>query len=203
MELDLEARLMGETLVINISLDPLNEDYIELNDLNKPFDLRRNQDDDLMPTIEEGKVIKEFRTRDEDLDTGIEDYPDKMVYKGDNVVGSLMNVPISVATFSVVTDFAVLEDMDAYRDKGMGDIIIGDITYARDGCSVTYGCTLRTSSPIIRWPPRVTLGRLLPHARGLGFKPRRGGFPSGAKNEWGLSSKAKVRVLHTGQLDVT
>nr|GFC32338.1 hypothetical protein [Tanacetum cinerariifolium] len=29
------------------------------------------------------------------------------------------------------------------------------------------------------------------HARGLGFKPRRGVFPSGAKNEWGLSHKAK------------
>nr|GEZ62844.1 hypothetical protein [Tanacetum cinerariifolium] len=54
-----------------------------------------------------------------------------------------------------------------------------------------------------RWPPRVTLGRLLPHARGLGFKPRRGGFPSGAKKEWGLSPQAKVRVLHTAQLDVT
>nr|GEU61642.1 hypothetical protein [Tanacetum cinerariifolium] len=54
-----------------------------------------------------------------------------------------------------------------------------------------------------KWPPRVTLGRLLPHARGIGFKPRRGGFPSGAKNEWGLSPKAKVRVLHTSQLDVT
>nr|GEW49415.1 putative reverse transcriptase domain, ribonuclease H-like domain, retroviral aspartyl protease [Tanacetum cinerariifolium] len=54
-----------------------------------------------------------------------------------------------------------------------------------------------------RWPPRVNLGRLLPHARGLGFKPRRGGFPSGAKKEWGLSPKAKVRVLHTAQLDVT
>nr|GEZ36490.1 hypothetical protein [Tanacetum cinerariifolium] len=39
--------------------------------------------------------------------------------------------------------------------------------------------------------------------RGLGFKPRRGGFPSGAKKEWGLSPKAKVRVLHTAQLDVT
>ncbi|GJY70525.1 probable phospholipid-transporting ATPase 4 [Tanacetum coccineum] len=36
-----------------------------------------------------------------------------------------------------------------------------------------------------------TLGRLLPHARGLGFKPRRGGFPSGLKKEWGLSPKAK------------
>nr|GEV89988.1 hypothetical protein [Tanacetum cinerariifolium] len=49
----------------------------------------------------------------------------------------------------------------------------------------------------------VTLGRLLPHARSLGFKPRRGGFPSGAKKEWGLSPKANVRVLHTAQLDVT
>ncbi|GKC31746.1 hypothetical protein Tco_1039040, partial [Tanacetum coccineum] len=46
---------------------------------------------------------------------------DKMVYKGDNVVGDLMNVPIFVGTFSVMTDFAVLEDMDAYRDEGMGD----------------------------------------------------------------------------------
>nr|GEV24935.1 hypothetical protein [Tanacetum cinerariifolium] len=54
-----------------------------------------------------------------------------------------------------------------------------------------------------RWPPRVTLGRLLPHARGLGFKPRREAFPSGAKKEWGLSPKVKVRVLHTAQLDVT
>nr|GFC44356.1 hypothetical protein [Tanacetum cinerariifolium] len=44
---------------------------------------------------------------------------------------------------------------------------------------------------------------LLPHARGLGFKPRRGGFPSGAKKEWGLSPKVKVQVLHIAQLDVT
>nr|GEY40520.1 hypothetical protein [Tanacetum cinerariifolium] len=56
---------------------------------------------------------------------------------------------------------------------------------------------------IVEWPPMVILGRLLPHARGLGFKPRRGGFPSGAKKEWGLSLKAKVRVLHTAQLNVT
>ncbi|GJU02297.1 hypothetical protein Tco_1112635 [Tanacetum coccineum] len=69
MELDLEARLMGETLVLNRSLDPFFEDYIELNDLNEPFELRRNQDDYLIPTIEEGEVIEEFRTRDEDLVT--------------------------------------------------------------------------------------------------------------------------------------
>ncbi|GJR56572.1 hypothetical protein Tco_1407093 [Tanacetum coccineum] len=59
MELDLEARLMGETLVLNRSLDPLYEDYIELNDLNEPLELRRDQVDNLMPTIEEGELIDE------------------------------------------------------------------------------------------------------------------------------------------------
>ncbi|GJS78762.1 hypothetical protein Tco_0728643 [Tanacetum coccineum] len=75
IELDLEARLMRETLVLNRSLDPFLEDYIELNYLNEPFERRRNQGDDLIPTIEKGEVIEEFRTRDEDLDTGIDDYP--------------------------------------------------------------------------------------------------------------------------------
>ncbi|GJX49801.1 putative reverse transcriptase domain-containing protein [Tanacetum coccineum] len=175
MEIDLEARLMGETLVLNRSLDPFLEDYIELNDLNEPFKIRINQGDDLMPTIEEGEVIEEFITWDEDLDIGIDDYPsycdndkmihldcahnlkfscmigfeftyvnfypllyvnvisrkfhnsimkNKMVYKGDKVVGALMNVPIFVGTFYVMTDFVVLEDMDAYHDEGMGDIIV-------------------------------------------------------------------------------
>nr|GEX34871.1 hypothetical protein [Tanacetum cinerariifolium] len=141
------------------------------------IELRRDQGDDLMPTIEEGKVIYEFRTRDVDLNNGINDYPsyydhdkkihidcahnlkfscmirfkfthvnffpllyvnvmskkfhnsitkDKMMYKGNNVVGALMNVPIFVGTFSVVTDFLVLEDMDAYRDEDMGDVIFGE-----------------------------------------------------------------------------
>ncbi|GKD12345.1 hypothetical protein Tco_1196752 [Tanacetum coccineum] len=168
---------MGETLVINRSLDPLNGDYIELNDLNELFELRSDQGDDLMHTIKEGEVIEEFKTRDDKLDTGIDDYPsyydydkkihidcaynlkfscmigfkfthanffpllyvnvmskefhnsimkDKMVYKGNNVVGALMNVPIFVGTFFIVTDFAVLEDMDAYRDEGMGDVIFGE-----------------------------------------------------------------------------
>ncbi|GKE52025.1 hypothetical protein Tco_1487181 [Tanacetum coccineum] len=104
MELDLEARLMGETLVLNRSLDPFLEDHIELNDLNKPIELRRNQGYDF--TIEEGKVIEKFRTRDEDLVTGINGYP-----------RALINVPIFVETFSVMTDFALLDDMDAYRDE--------------------------------------------------------------------------------------
>ncbi|GKA55744.1 hypothetical protein Tco_0754816 [Tanacetum coccineum] len=95
MELDLEARLMGENLVLNRSLDPFLEDYIELNDLNEPFELRRNQRDDLVPTIKEGEVIEEFRTRDDKLNVGIDDYP-------------------------------ILENMNDYRDEGMGDVIFGE-----------------------------------------------------------------------------
>ncbi|GJR16428.1 putative reverse transcriptase domain-containing protein [Tanacetum coccineum] len=167
---------VGEEKIIFKSVKPANS-IIKRAYLNEPFEHRRNQGDDLMPTIEEGEVIEEFRTRDENLDTRIDDYPsycdedkkihidcahnlkfscmigfefthanffpllyvnmmsrkfhnsimkNKMVYKGNNVVGALMNVPIFVGTFSVTTDFAVLEDMDAYRDNEMGDIIFGE-----------------------------------------------------------------------------
>nr|GEW67893.1 hypothetical protein [Tanacetum cinerariifolium]GEY00095.1 hypothetical protein [Tanacetum cinerariifolium] len=33
---------------------------------------------------------------------------------------------VLVGTFFVVTDFLVLEDMDVYRDEGMGDVIFGE-----------------------------------------------------------------------------
>ncbi|GJV87954.1 putative reverse transcriptase domain-containing protein [Tanacetum coccineum] len=177
-KLDLEARLMGETLVLNRSLNPFFKDYIELKDLNEPLELRRDQVDDLMPTIKEGEVIKKFRSRnDARMVSKIIGYPsdcdhdkkihidcahnlkfscmidfeflhsnffpilyvnvmskkffnsirkDKLEYKGNNVVGALMNIPIFVGTFSILTDFAVLEDMDAYRDEGMGDVIFGE-----------------------------------------------------------------------------
>ncbi|GJY25364.1 hypothetical protein Tco_0400090 [Tanacetum coccineum] len=68
-----------------------------------------------MPTIKEGKVIEEFRTRDDEPDAGIDDYP-----------RAVMNVPIFVGTFSIVTDFSVLENMNAYRDEGIGDVIFGE-----------------------------------------------------------------------------
>ncbi|GJU83136.1 hypothetical protein Tco_1285501 [Tanacetum coccineum] len=59
------SRLMGETLVLNRSLDPLYGDYIELNDLNVPLELRRDQVYDLMPTIKEGEVIEEVKVRND------------------------------------------------------------------------------------------------------------------------------------------
>ncbi|GJW62437.1 hypothetical protein Tco_0111772 [Tanacetum coccineum] len=52
--------------------------------------LRRNQGDDLIPTIEEGEVIEEFRTRDEDLDTGIDYYPKDMDAYHDEGMGNVI-----------------------------------------------------------------------------------------------------------------
>ncbi|GJT53383.1 hypothetical protein Tco_0988437 [Tanacetum coccineum] len=74
MELDLEGMLMGETLVLNRSLDPLNGDYIELNNLNEPLELRINQVDNSIPTVEEGGVIDApmddlVKPRNDKLDT--------------------------------------------------------------------------------------------------------------------------------------
>ncbi|GJW21782.1 homeodomain-like protein [Tanacetum coccineum] len=111
MELDLEARLMGETLVLNRSLDPFFEDYIELNNLNEPIKLRRNQGNELMPTIEECEVVEEFRAKnDARMDSKVDDYSSYCDH----------NKKIHI------NYFAVLEDMDAYRDEGMGDVIFGE-----------------------------------------------------------------------------
>ncbi|GKC15367.1 homeodomain-like protein [Tanacetum coccineum] len=159
------------------------------------------------------EVIEEFRTRDDELDTGIDDYPiycgndkkihidyahnlnfscmigfefthanffsllyvnvmskkfhnsimkDKMVYKGNNVVGALMNIPIFVGTFFVITNFAILEDMDTYRDEGMGDVIVGepflreDRIKARriDGMITIYNGDDEVTYQIVRSHPR-------------------------------------------------
>ncbi|GJR17013.1 mitochondrial proton/calcium exchanger protein-like protein isoform X1 [Tanacetum coccineum] len=108
IELDLEARLMGETLVLNRSLDPFFEDYIELNDLNEPLELRRDQVDELMPTIEEGEVIEEFRARNDD-----------------RMVSKIFGYP-SNCDHDKKIQFVVLEDTDAYHDEGMGDVIFGE-----------------------------------------------------------------------------
>nr|GEX12746.1 hypothetical protein [Tanacetum cinerariifolium] len=59
MELDLEVRLMVKALILNRSQDYEFGDFIELNDLNKPLELRNHEIEDLGPTIKEGEVIDE------------------------------------------------------------------------------------------------------------------------------------------------
>ncbi|GKF21830.1 hypothetical protein Tco_0070468 [Tanacetum coccineum] len=162
--------------MINRSQDPSFEDFIELNDLNTPVELRRNQVEDLGSTIGDGEAIDKpmidiIKTRN---NYSFEEYPsfcdfnrkihidcaynlkfscmigfehvnaifflilsinvmskkfynsimkDKVEYNGKNVVRAFMNVPIFVGNIFVVTHFAVLEDMDGYRDQDIGDVI--------------------------------------------------------------------------------
>nr|GEU28762.1 putative reverse transcriptase domain-containing protein [Tanacetum cinerariifolium] len=122
IELDLEARLMGEILVLNRSLDPFFEDYLELNDLNEPIELKRNQCNELMPTIEEGKVVEEFRARnDAKMYSKVFGYPSDYDYNKKIHIDYAYNLK-----FSCMVDFAVFEDMDAYRDEKIGDVIFGE-----------------------------------------------------------------------------
>ncbi|GJU04695.1 homeodomain-like protein [Tanacetum coccineum] len=191
MELDLEARIMGEALILDRSQDPEFGYFLELNDLNEPLELRRNQEvNDLGPTIDEGEVIDKLmvnivKTRhDDEMIEGLDEYlsfcdydmkihinyaynlqfscmigfehvnanffpilsinvmskkfynstmKDKIVYRGKNVVGAFTNVPIFVGNFSVVSDFAVAKNIDAYRDKDIGDVIVGKL-FCRASC---------------------------------------------------------------------
>ncbi|GKC19875.1 hypothetical protein Tco_1022025, partial [Tanacetum coccineum] len=97
MELDLEARLMGEALILNRSQDPKFGDFFELNDLNEPLELRNHGNEDLDLEIDEGKVVEPMvdvvKTRhDDEIVEKIDEYP---------------------------------KNMYAYRDKDMGDVIFG------------------------------------------------------------------------------
>ncbi|GJS64874.1 retrovirus-related pol polyprotein from transposon TNT 1-94 [Tanacetum coccineum] len=120
IELDLEARLMRETLVLNRSLDPLYRDYIELNNLNVPLELRRDQVDDLMPTIEECEVIDEpmidiIKTRNNE---SFDEYPSFCDFD--------LKIHIDCAYNLRFSCMIVVENMDGYRDQDMGDVIFGE-----------------------------------------------------------------------------
>ncbi|GKF76436.1 hypothetical protein Tco_0225880, partial [Tanacetum coccineum] len=61
-----------------------------------------------------------------------------------------------------MTDFAVLEDMDAYRDKGMGDIIVGEPFLREVGIEAKrferiitlYNCDDEVTYQMVRSHPR-------------------------------------------------
>ncbi|GKA42321.1 hypothetical protein Tco_0734981 [Tanacetum coccineum] len=153
-ELDLEARLMGNALWKNRSHDPKFKDYIELDDLDELLELRHDEvvnlglplrkvsfsdlnrkihvngaynlrcscmigyehvDTNLIPLLSINMMSKMFYNSK---------IKDKLEFKRKSVGGAFMNVPIFVGTFSIVTDFTIIEDMDRYRDEEMGDVIV-------------------------------------------------------------------------------
>ncbi|GKA72065.1 putative reverse transcriptase domain-containing protein [Tanacetum coccineum] len=127
---------VGDEKIVYKSMKPASSliKRVYMLDLNVPLEIKRDQVDDLIPTIEEVEVIDEpminrIKTRnnesfDKEFYNSI--MKEKVEYKGKNVVGALMNVPIFVGNFSVVTHFALVENIDDYRDQDMGDVIFGE-----------------------------------------------------------------------------
>ncbi|GJW30599.1 hypothetical protein Tco_0047474 [Tanacetum coccineum] len=115
---------MGEALILNRSLDHIYGDYIELNDLNEPLELRIDQVEDLGPTTEDGEVIdkpmiEETKTRNDDDDeesNEINEYPSFCDIGRKIHIDCAYNLQFSC--------MIVLENMDACRDEGMGEIIV-------------------------------------------------------------------------------
>ncbi|GJR34297.1 hypothetical protein Tco_1209981 [Tanacetum coccineum] len=126
----IEASLIRETLVLNRSLDPSYGDYIKLNDLNVPLELRRGQVDDLMPTIEEGEVIDEpmidiIKTRNNE---SFDEYPSFCDFNRKIHIDCAYNLRFScmIKKSKLKKGSSVSENIDGYRDQDMRDIILGE-----------------------------------------------------------------------------
>ncbi|GKD77852.1 hypothetical protein Tco_1340473, partial [Tanacetum coccineum] len=95
------------------------------------IELRRNQVGDLEPTIKEDEVVDKpmfdgVKTRNDGNMFYNSIMKDKVEYNGRNVLGTFVNSPIFVGNFFVATNFTVVKNMDAYRDEGMGEVIVGE-----------------------------------------------------------------------------
>ncbi|GKD87102.1 hypothetical protein Tco_1358256, partial [Tanacetum coccineum] len=103
----------------------------ELNNLNEPLELRRNQVNDLIPTIKEGEVVEEFRSRNKArMVSKSFGYPSNSDHDKKIRIDCAHNLKFSC--------IIVLEDMDTYRDEGMGDVIFSEPFLSKVGINVRW-----------------------------------------------------------------
>ncbi|GJW48900.1 putative reverse transcriptase domain-containing protein [Tanacetum coccineum] len=105
--LDSKTELIGE--VVNESFDPHYGNYIELNDLDEPLEPRMDQDNNFEPTLNENIIVNE---------------PTSKIDKGDHeekkLAGTLIDVPIFVGNFSIISGFTIIDDMDVTSGVVLG-----------------------------------------------------------------------------------
>ncbi|GKE28468.1 putative reverse transcriptase domain-containing protein, partial [Tanacetum coccineum] len=123
MELDLEARLMGEALIEEGEI--IDEQMVDVVKIRDDDEIAKKIDE--YPRYEHVNanffLVLSINVMSISFYNSI--MKEKIEYTGKNKVEVFMNVPIFVGNFSIVIDFATVETMDAYRDKGMGDVIVG------------------------------------------------------------------------------
>ncbi|GJW65825.1 retrovirus-related pol polyprotein from transposon TNT 1-94 [Tanacetum coccineum] len=121
------------------SFDPQYGDYIELNDLDVPLEPRMNQDDNFEPTIDESVIVNEPTSKhyykmkfscmigykhinDDFLPTFSTNVMTKRFYnsiikdegdhEGKELAGTLIDIPIFVGNFSIISGFTIIDNMD-------------------------------------------------------------------------------------------
>ncbi|GKC69293.1 hypothetical protein Tco_1115176 [Tanacetum coccineum] len=128
-DLGSKTEFIGEA--INESFDPLYGNYIELNDLNMPLEPRMNQDDfepTLEPTYKSCYKMKfscmiGYRHINADFLLSLSInimtkhfynsiIKDKGDHEGMNLAGTLIDIPIFVGNFSIISGFSITDDMD-------------------------------------------------------------------------------------------
>ncbi|GKE17670.1 putative reverse transcriptase domain-containing protein, partial [Tanacetum coccineum] len=115
-------RANGRDFGVELIIRPFLWGLHRTKQLHVPLKLRRDKVDDLMPTIEEGEVVEEFRARkDARMISKIFRFPSDCDHDEKIGIDCAYNLK-----FSCMIDFAILEDMDTYRDEGIGDVIFGE-----------------------------------------------------------------------------
>ncbi|GJR81400.1 hypothetical protein Tco_0152185 [Tanacetum coccineum] len=134
--LDSKTELIGEE--INESFDPHYGNYIELNDLDEPLEPKMDQDNNFEPTLDENIIVNEPTFKScykmkfscmigykhvivDFLPTLSINMMTKHFYnsiikdKGDHerkkLVGTLIDIPIFVGKFSIISGFSIIDDM--------------------------------------------------------------------------------------------
>ncbi|GJW00688.1 hypothetical protein Tco_1555939 [Tanacetum coccineum] len=87
------------------SFDPYYGDYIELNDLDMPLEPRMNRDNEFEPTINECIIVNE-PTKQILLQNDEDDHG------GNELAETLIDMPIFVGNFSIISGFTIIDDMD-------------------------------------------------------------------------------------------
>ncbi|GKA93652.1 hypothetical protein Tco_0815638 [Tanacetum coccineum] len=142
--LDSKTKLIGED---NESFDPLYGNYIELNDLDTPLKPETNQDVDFEPTIiNEHVYVKTsskycykmkfsctigYKNVNADFIPSLSVnlinksfyysiIKEKDGHEGKSPAGTLIDVPVFVGNFSILTGFIIIDDVDVTRDVALG-----------------------------------------------------------------------------------
>ncbi|GJX14835.1 retrovirus-related pol polyprotein from transposon TNT 1-94 [Tanacetum coccineum] len=132
---------------VNKSFDPHYGDYIELNDLDVPLEPRMNQDDNFEPTIDENVILNEpaskhcykikFSCMIEykhviadflptlSINTMTKRFYNSIIkdegdHEGKKLVGTLIDIPIFVWNFSIISGFSIIDDMDVISGLVLG-----------------------------------------------------------------------------------